>query len=88
MHYFSASFGKELYMFRTDLVSIIRSLNTVCKALGICTQSRIVTGLLTGRNTLRRHLYIMGLSNNLICWKCGTEEETSFHILRDTYLGS
>jgi hypothetical protein len=24
-------------------------------------QSRVVTGLLTGRNTLRRHLYIMGL---------------------------
>jgi len=39
----------------------------------------------------------MGLSNNPICRKCGTEEETSFHILcecealaslRYTYLGS
>ena len=29
MHYFSPLFGKELYMFRTDLLSIIRSLNTV-----------------------------------------------------------
>jgi len=29
MHYFSTLFGKELYMFRTDLLSIIRSLNTV-----------------------------------------------------------
>jgi hypothetical protein len=28
------------------------------------TQSRVVIGLLTGHNTLRRHLYIMGLSNN------------------------
>jgi len=29
-------FGKELYMFRTDLLSIIRSLNTVFTAVGIC----------------------------------------------------
>jgi hypothetical protein len=29
-------FGKELYMFRTDLMSIIRSLNTVFTATGIC----------------------------------------------------
>jgi len=36
---------------------------------------------LTGRNTLRRHLYIMELSNNPICRKWGTEEETSVHIL-------
>jgi len=45
------------------------------------TQSRVVIGLLTGRNTLRRHLYIMELSNNPICRKCGTEDETSVHIL-------
>jgi hypothetical protein len=38
------------------------------------TQSRVVIGLLTGHNTLRRHLYIIGLSNNSICRKCGTEE--------------
>ena len=36
MHYFSAVFGKEFYMFRTDLLSIIRSLNTVFTASGIC----------------------------------------------------
>jgi hypothetical protein len=29
-------FGKELYIFRTDLLSIIRSLNTVFTAIGIC----------------------------------------------------
>ena len=45
------------------------------------TQSRVVIGLLTGHNTLRRHLYVMGLSNNPICRKCGTEKETSVHIL-------
>jgi hypothetical protein len=36
MHYFSTLFGKELYMFRTDLLSIIRGLNTVFTAIGIC----------------------------------------------------
>jgi len=61
------------------------------------TQSRVVIGLLTGHNTLRRHLHIMGLGNNATCRKCGTEEETSVHIqcecealasLRYTYMGS
>ena len=28
MHYFSTLFGKEIYMFRTDLLSIIRSPKT------------------------------------------------------------
>jgi hypothetical protein len=37
--------------------------------------------LLTGLNTLRRHLHVMGLSNSPTCRKCGTEEETSVHIL-------
>jgi hypothetical protein len=32
MHYFSPLFAKELYMFQTDLLSIIRSLNTVFTA--------------------------------------------------------
>ena len=29
-------FDKELYMFRTDLLSIIRSFNTLHAAIGIC----------------------------------------------------
>jgi len=41
MHYFSALFGKELYMFRTDLLSIIRSLDTVFRATGICHASYV-----------------------------------------------
>ena len=46
------------------------------------TQSRAVIGLLTGHNTLRRHLHVMGLNDNPTCRKCGTEEEeTSAHIL-------
>ena len=37
MHYFSNFiFDKELYMFRKDLLSIIRSLNNVYAAIGIC----------------------------------------------------
>ena len=61
------------------------------------TQSRAVIGLLTGHNTLRRHLHVMGLSNNPTCRKCDIEEKTSVHILgecealaslRHRYLGS
>jgi hypothetical protein len=61
------------------------------------TQSRVVIGLLTGHNTLRGHLHIMGLCDSPICRKCGTGEEPSVHILcecevlpslRHTYLGS
>jgi len=61
------------------------------------TQSRVVTGLLTGHNTLRRHLYLLGLPDSPLCRKCGVEEETSANILcecealaalRHRYLGS
>jgi len=61
------------------------------------TQSRAVSGLLTGHYTLRRHLYLMGLSDILLCRRRGAEDETSAHILceceawaslRYAYLGS
>ena len=45
------------------------------------TQSRAVIGLLTGHNPVRRYLFVMGLSSNPICRKCGTVEETSVHVL-------
>ena len=41
MYYFSTLFGKELHMFRTDLLSIIRNLNTVYAATGICRASYV-----------------------------------------------
>jgi hypothetical protein len=41
MQHFSALFGKELNMFRTDSLSIIRSLNTVFTAIGICPNSNV-----------------------------------------------
>jgi hypothetical protein len=34
-------FDKELYKFRTDLLSIIRSLNTVYATIGICHASNV-----------------------------------------------
>jgi len=34
-------FDKELYIFRTDLLSIMRSLNTVYTAIGICQASYV-----------------------------------------------
>jgi len=60
------------------------------------TQSRAVFGLLTGHNTLRRHLYLLVLQDSPLCRKCGAMEETSAHILcecealaslRHAYLG-
>ena len=60
-------------------------------------QYRAVTGLLTGHNTLRRHLHLLGLLDSPLCRKCGVREETSAHILcecealaslRHAYLGS
>jgi hypothetical protein len=60
-------------------------------------QSRVVIGLLTGHNTLRRYLHLMGLLDSPLCRKCGVKEETSAHILcecetlaalRCRYLGS
>ena len=61
------------------------------------TQSRAVTGLLTGHNTLRRHLHLLGLLDSPLLRRCGAEDETSAHILcecealaslRHAYLGS
>ena len=61
------------------------------------TQSRAVTGLLMGHNTLRRHLHLLGLLDSPLCRKWGVGEETSAHILcecealashRHAYLGS
>jgi hypothetical protein len=60
-------------------------------------QSKVVTGLLTGHNTLCRHLHLMGLKDSPLCRKCGAENETSAHILcrcealasiRNAHLGS
>ena len=40
-----------------------------------------VTGLLTGHNTLRRHLYLLRLIDSPLCRACGVKEETSAHVL-------
>ena len=45
------------------------------------TQIRVVTGLLTGHNTLRRHLHLVGLSESSLLRRCGAEDETSAQIL-------
>jgi hypothetical protein len=61
------------------------------------TQSRVVTGLLTCHNTLRRHLFLMGLIDSPLCRRYEAQEENSAHVfceceslvsLRHTYLGS
>jgi hypothetical protein len=61
------------------------------------TQSRAVTGFLTGHNNLRKRLHLLGLLDSQLCRRCGAEEETSAHVLcecealaslRHAYLGS
>jgi len=44
-------------------------------------QSRVVTGHLTGHNTLRSCLDKIGLTNSPVCRRCGAVEETSHHVL-------
>jgi hypothetical protein len=44
-------------------------------------QFRVITGLLTGHNTLYKHLHLIGLRESPLCRKCGAEDETSAHIL-------
>jgi len=60
-------------------------------------QSRAATGLLMGHNTLRRHLYLLGLLDSPLCRRWWVGEKTSVHILcecnalaslRNAYLGS
>jgi len=60
-------------------------------------QSRVVTSLLPGHNTPRRHLYLLWLLDSPLCRRRGMTEETSAHILceyealaslRHAYLGS
>jgi len=51
MYYFSALFGKKRYMFRTDLLSIFRSLHTVFTAIGICHTSDVDRLLADGNIT-------------------------------------
>jgi hypothetical protein len=58
-------------------------------------QSRVIS-LLTGHNTISKHLYILGLMASPSCRNCSPEEETSAHVLWEcealatlslTYLG-
>jgi hypothetical protein len=60
-------------------------------------QARVMTGMLTGHNTLWRHFHLLRLVDSLMCRRCGMEEKTSAHILcecealvslRHAYLGS
>jgi hypothetical protein len=61
------------------------------------TQSKVVIGLLTGHNTLRRYLHLMGLSGSPLCRRGRAEDETSAYtlcecealtLLRHAHLGS
>jgi hypothetical protein len=59
MHYFSYLFDKELYMFRTGPLSIIRSLNTVYTAI----HANSVDCLLASKQTVD----ITSMTNTYCC---------------------
>lgn len=57
--------------FTTKMVSLSRS------------SIRIIVGLLTGHCRLRRHMSILGLTDEPLCRLCQIEEETPFHVLTE-----
>ena len=58
MHYFSNLFDKELYMFRTDLLSIIKSLNTLYTAIGVYHAEILKVGKITSIYTCIFYLIV------------------------------
>jgi hypothetical protein len=63
---------------------LISGPRTAAKTTLMCfnwAESRVVIDLLTGHNTLRRHLHVMGLVDSPLCRKCGAGEGTSAHVL-------
>ena len=52
------------------------------------TQFRVVIGLLTGHNTVRRHLHLVPVTNGPVCRRCTAEEETAALDLCSVRLGS
>jgi hypothetical protein len=77
MVYFSFYFNLKFVRFFRRTLYFLSRRHVICYAYG----PRVVIGLLARHNTLTRHWYIMGLSNNPICRKCGPEEGISVHIL-------
>ena len=95
-------YENNYYFFSVSKKSAIHFLSEICRRLPAVytvttTLSRAVTGLLTGHNTLRRHLYLPELLDCPMCRRCGVGEDTSARILcecealaslRRAYLGS
>jgi hypothetical protein len=48
---------------------------------GLAWGCKAILGLLTGHNTLRRHLYVMGLNESHLCRRCDAEDQTSARVL-------
>jgi len=42
---------------------------------------RTVAGIITGHNTLSRHMNIMGLNNDPLCEHCEGKQDTSLHFI-------
>ena len=109
----SFSLGRYATVFQVEIYAIlacvheVQSQNRLDRYVSICSDSlvalkalkavRAVIAVLTGHNTLRRHLYLLELHDSPLCSKCGVGEENLAHILceceslasfRHVYLGS
>ena len=86
-----------IYITRLASNEIFSPSNKIHRVVGRVTKSRVITGLVTGHNTLQKHLHLVGLIKSPLCRRSEAEEETSAHILREcealaslrhAYLGS
>lgn len=63
-------------MFIKEPGILLRDLKNVSRQ-----QVRTVTSLLTRQGRLQKHSHTIGVSDTLICRKCGETEETTYHLL-------
>ena len=71
MYYLSSLYGKELYMFRTDLLPIIRSINTVITAIDISHTSHV--DCLLARSWPRQQTVDITIMTNINCCEYSTK---------------
>jgi len=80
----SNSVSKTHWLLHAQALVKIRTLVSTY-AICLVQFSRVINaghiGLLTGHDTLRRHLYLLGLQDSPLCRKCGVKEDTSAHVL-------
>jgi len=65
----------------TSHVDMSHSSNQIQITRGSIKDLRLLVGLLTGHNTLNRHLTLLRRMDDRLCPLCGEQEDTSLHLL-------